>query len=169
MIDLYFFIIWFKNDLKIYTYIVYIMSTKQEERCQEEEQNISSNPVSFKETHNGNKDVIDKTNNVAKKKLKDDYYKLHKEKFTARVNCECGGHYSRNTRYNHFKSSKHVNTLRILNEKNKQLDEMAKKLNTVEEKSKIIDAMGETLNIIDEKNKQIEAMANKLEIIKNVF
>ena len=36
------------------------------------------------------------------------YYQTHKDDYNVYTDCECGEKYSRNTKYNHFKTATHI-------------------------------------------------------------
>ncbi|ARF11998.1 hypothetical protein Klosneuvirus_3_133 [Klosneuvirus KNV1] len=68
-------------------------------------------------------------------KEKYNYYKTHKDKFNIYTDCECGGKYSMNTKYNHFKTAKHKNAIKLL-EQNKKIAELTHTINNMKEKKK---------------------------------
>lgn len=71
-----------------------------------------------------NKNYKDNDNEYNKK-----YYQKNKDKWNKKITCDtCGGIYSRNTKYNHFHSNKH-----LLCEKDKKIKEMETKLNIIKE------------------------------------
>lgn len=53
------------------------------------------------------------------------YYENHKSEWYEKKECDiCGGNYSRASKYNHFKSNKH-----IIAEKDKQIQQLLTKIN----------------------------------------
>ena len=63
--------------------------------------------------------MTDSSSNDSKNYFKK-YYETNKEDWNIKQDCNiCGGHYTRNTRYHHFKSKKH-----ILAEKDKKITEL---------------------------------------------
>jgi hypothetical protein len=68
------------------------------------------------------------------------FYEKHKEDLNKKIVCGiCNGNYSKNTKYNHFHSKKH-----IICEKDKKLCEKDKKLQELENK---INFINEQLNM----------------------
>ncbi len=63
----------------------------------------------------------------SEKKPKYSYYKTHKDKFNIYTDCECGGRYCKNTKYNHFKSVRHNNAMKII-EQQKTITQLKNKL-----------------------------------------
>jgi len=61
------------------------------------------------------------------------YYKTHKDDYNVYTDCECGGKYSRNTKYNHCKTTKHKNAIKML-EQNKKIDELTNTINDLKNK-----------------------------------
>ncbi|ARF12648.1 hypothetical protein Klosneuvirus_12_5 [Klosneuvirus KNV1] len=71
-------------------------------------------------------DKMDKINHISK-------YQKYKSTYTTYHNCECGGRYTLNSKHNHLKSKKHQQYLTIMNEKDKEIQELKNKLNVIKE------------------------------------
>ncbi len=97
-----------------------------------------------------------------------EYYQKNKQKWSEHKICEiCGSNYCNNTKTNHYNSKKHKLAI-LLNEKNKQLNELENKLNNVTENDNHLIVLEKKMDaIIDDKDKQLKELENKLNIIIN--
>jgi len=93
------------------------------------------------------------SNSLKKNEYNKSYYEKNKEKwFTNTVCIICGGKYNPSTKYNHFKTKKH-----IMADKDNKLKELQNKDEEIQNKN----------DIIAEKDKQLKELQNKINIIKD--
>ena len=104
-----------KSELRYYEQL-YISSLKPKLNCNKSYTTEDDRKEYFKEHYQQNKDKIKEYNEKNKEKIKEnmkEYYQQNKdklkEKTSVKINCECGGKYTRHNKSAHFKSKKHLN------------------------------------------------------------